>query len=118
VTDAASIKAGLARIGLCDAVVSTVGKIKFAPLAEMTPADYRIGPDDKLMGQVTLALLAREHLSDGGSITLTSSVLSHDPVHTDSSASMVNGAIDCFVRGGDRAATRPADQRGQPRRAA
>jgi NAD(P)-dependent dehydrogenase (short-subunit alcohol dehydrogenase family) len=83
---------------MCDAVVSTVGKIKFAPLAEMSPADYRIGPDDKLIGQVTLALLAREHLSDGGSITLTSSVLSHDPVHADSSASMVNGAIDCFVR--------------------
>lgn len=98
VTDAASIKAALTQIGPCDAIVSTIGKVKFAPLGEMTPADYRIGLDDKLMGQVTLALLGREFLNDGGSITLTSGVLSHDPIRAGSSASMVNGAIDAFVR--------------------
>jgi NAD(P)-dependent dehydrogenase (short-subunit alcohol dehydrogenase family) len=98
VTDTGSIKAGLARIGMCDAIVSTVGKVKFAPLAEMTEADLWVGLRDKLMGQVNLALLGREHLNDGGSITLTSGVLSHDPIRAGSSASMVNGAIDAFVR--------------------
>jgi NAD(P)-dependent dehydrogenase (short-subunit alcohol dehydrogenase family) len=97
-TDAASIRAALAQIGRCDAIVSTAGKVKFAPLADLGEADYWIGLKDKLMGQVNLALLGREHLSDGGSITLTSGVLSHDPIRAGSSASMVNGAIDAFVR--------------------
>ena len=37
-------------------------------------------------------------IADGGSFTLTSGILSHDPVRFGSSASMVNGAIDGFVR--------------------
>jgi len=98
VIDAASIRAALTEIGMCDAIVSTVGKVKFASLADLTEADLWVGLKDKLMGQVNLALLGREHLNDGGSITLTSGVLSHDPIRAGSSASMVNGAIDAFVR--------------------
>jgi NAD(P)-dependent dehydrogenase (short-subunit alcohol dehydrogenase family) len=98
VTDAASIRAGFERIGRADAVVSTVGKAKFAPLEEMAEADYAIGLKDKLMGQVNLVLVGRGFVNDGGSFTLTSGVLSHDPVRFGSSASMVNGAIDAFVR--------------------
>ncbi len=98
VTDADSIRAGLARIGAFDALVSAAGKVKFAPLADMTEADYAIGLKDKLMGQVNLVLVGRELIADGGSFTLTSGVLSHDPVRAGSSASLVNGAIDGFVR--------------------
>jgi NAD(P)-dependent dehydrogenase (short-subunit alcohol dehydrogenase family) len=98
VTDAASIRAGFERIGRADAVVSTVGKVKFGPLEEMAEADYAVGLKDKLMGQVNLVLVGRGFVNDGGSFTLTSGVLSHDPIRFGSSASMVNGAIDAFVR--------------------
>ncbi len=98
ITDPGSIRAGFARIGQFDALVSAAGKVKFAPLADMTAADYRIGLDDKLMGQVDLVLLGRAHLSDGGSFTLTSGILSRDPIRAGSSASMVNGALESFVR--------------------
>lgn len=98
ITDAESIRSGLARIGACDAIVSTVGKVKFAPLAEMTDADFAIGLKDKLMGQVNLVLLGRQHLNDGGSFTLTAGVLTHDPIRAGSSASMVNGALEAFAR--------------------
>ena len=98
VTDTASIRAALAGIGPFDALVSAAGKVKFAPLGEMTDGDYAIGLKDKLMGQVNLVLVGREFIADGGSFTLTSGVLSHDPVRFGSSASMVNGAIDGFVR--------------------
>ena len=87
ITDAESIRSGLARIGACDAIVSTVGKVKFAPLAEMTEADFAVGLEDKLMGQVNLVLLGRQHLNDGGSFTLTAGVLTHDPIRAGSSAS-------------------------------
>ncbi len=97
-TDAGSIRAALAKVGAFDALVSTAGKVKFAPLQDMTEADYAIGLKDKLMGQVNLVLVGREFIADGGSFTLTSGVLTHDPVRFGSSASMVNGAIEAFVR--------------------
>ena len=98
VTDAGSIRAGLAQVAPFDALVSAVGKVKFAPLEAMTEADYAIGLKDKLMGQVNLVLVGREFIADGGSFTLTSGVLTHDPIRFGSSASMVNGAIEAFVR--------------------
>lgn len=98
ITDATSIRAGLKQIGPFDALVSAVGKVKFAPLADMTEADYAIGLKDKLMGQVNLVLVGRELITDGGSFTLISGVLTRDPIRFGSSASMVNGAIEAFVR--------------------
>jgi dTDP-4-dehydrorhamnose reductase len=43
ITDAASIRAGLRQIGKFDALVSAAGKVKFAPLEQMSEADYMIG---------------------------------------------------------------------------
>jgi NAD(P)-dependent dehydrogenase (short-subunit alcohol dehydrogenase family) len=79
-------------------VVSALGKVKFAPLEALDEAGYALGLKDKLMGQVNLVLVGRDFVADGGSFTLTSGVLSHDPIRAGSSASMVNGALDAFVR--------------------
>lgn len=46
-----------------------------------------------------LVLIGRKYINDRGSFTLTSGVLSHDPIRFGSSASMVNAAIDGFVTG-------------------
>ena len=97
ITDAGSIRAAYAKLGTIDAVVSTAGKVKFAPLADMDDAAYQIGLRDKLMGQVNLVLLGRDHVADGGSFTLTTGVLDSDPIRMGSSASMVNGAVNAFV---------------------
>ena len=98
ITDEGSIRAAFERIGAVDAVVSTAGKVKFAPLEEMRAADYDVGWRDKLMGQVQLVLIGRDHVADGGSFTLTAGVLDRDPIRAGSSASMVNGALAAFVR--------------------
>ncbi|MCX5493455.1 short chain dehydrogenase [Kaistia dalseonensis] len=96
--DALSIRAAFEKIGSCDAVVSATGKVKFAPLASMTAEDYAYGIANKLMSQVNLVLIGRGFVSDGGSFTLTTGVLAHDPIRSGTSASMVNGALDSFVR--------------------
>jgi NAD(P)-dependent dehydrogenase (short-subunit alcohol dehydrogenase family) len=96
-TDAGSVRAAFQKVGRVDAVVSTAGHVKFAPLEQMQAADFDIGLRDKLMGQVNLVLMGRESVSDGGSFTLTTGVLDSDPIRGGSSASMVNGAIDAFV---------------------
>ena len=98
IKDSASIAALFKRIGKFDALVSTVGKVHFGELADMTEKEFAVGLKDKLMGQVNLVLLGRDHVNDGGSFTLTSGLLSHDPIRRGVSASLVNGAIDAFVR--------------------
>lgn len=98
ITDSGSIRALLDKVGRFDALVSAAGKVHFGEFAAMTEAEMAIGLKDKLMGQVNLVLIGRDYANDGGSFTLTSGVLSHDPIRYGASASMVNGAIDCFVR--------------------
>ncbi|KEO55869.1 short-chain dehydrogenase [Thalassospira permensis NBRC 106175] len=97
-TDIASIHAMFEKVGKVDAVVSATGKVHFGDFAEMDDDKYRIGINDKLMGQVNLVLVGRDHVADNASFTLTTGILSKDPIRYGSSASMVNGAIESFVR--------------------
>ena len=97
-TDAASIRAALEKIGRLDAIVCTAGKVPFKPLGEMSEALYLDGLRDKLMGQVNLTLIGREHLHDGGSITLIGGILAEQFIRSGTSASMVNGALESFVK--------------------
>lgn len=85
-------------IGTLDAIVAAAGSVHFAPLDAMNDELYSIGLRNKLMGQVNLALLGRTHLADGGSVTLTGGILADEPIRYGSSASMVNAALEGFVR--------------------
>jgi NAD(P)-dependent dehydrogenase (short-subunit alcohol dehydrogenase family) len=102
IADPVSIVAGLEAAGALDAVVCAAGSVEFPPIATIAPAPlaqspYGLGLINKLMGQVNLALAARDRLRDGGSITLIAGVLADAPIVAGSSASMVNGALESFV---------------------
>lgn len=94
-----AVKAMYEKLGMLDAVVACAGHVHFGPLAGMTPAQFRKGLDDKLMGQINLVLIGLQHVKDGGSFTLTSGILDRDPVRAGANAAAVNGAIGGFVRG-------------------
>lgn len=96
--DLESIRKLFARIGNVGAVVSAAGSVHFGPLLEMTPEQLQVGIVSKLMGQVHLALEAAKHLNAGGSVTLVAGTLSKDPIRYGASASLVNGALESFVR--------------------
>ena len=103
IADPESIVAGLRAAAPLDAVVCAAGAVNFAPLDAIAPAPivqsaYGLGLVNKLMGQVNLTLAAREVLRDGGSITLIAGVLADEAIVAGSSASMVNGALESFVR--------------------
>jgi NAD(P)-dependent dehydrogenase (short-subunit alcohol dehydrogenase family) len=98
ISDQQSIEKMYQSIGKFDALIATTGKVHFGALADMQALHYQIGLNDKLMGQVNLVLLGLQTINDGGSFTLTSGIVSHDPIRFGSSAAMVNGAIDGFVR--------------------
>lgn len=99
ITQPDSIRRLFEQTGPFDALVSATGNVHFGALSEMSAEHYAIGLQDKLMGQVNLVLIGREYANDGASFTLTSGILSDDPIRSGSSASMVNAAIDGFVRG-------------------
>lgn len=98
ITDEKNIHNLFKRVGEFDALVSTVGNTHFGIFEEMTNNLYQIGLQDKLMGQVNLVLIGREYIKDKGSFTLTSGILAYDPIRSGTSAAMVSGAIESFVR--------------------
>jgi NAD(P)-dependent dehydrogenase (short-subunit alcohol dehydrogenase family) len=99
VMDEASVEAMFKAAGKLDAVIITTGHGHFGPVAEMTPTQFRKGVDDKLMGQINVALIALHLVVDGGSITLTSGVTNRDFIRKGANAASMNGALDDFVRG-------------------
>ena len=98
ISDSASIRKLFEKTGKFDALVCAAGNVTFAPLGEMTEDSFALGLKDKLMGQVNLLLIGREFANDGASFTFTTGVLSHDPTASGASASLVNAALDGFVR--------------------
>lgn len=96
--DPASVAAMYQKVGSLDAVVCTAGKVPFAPLGELTEAKYLEGLDDKLLGQVRLVQAGMATLQDRGSFTLITGILTEQPILAGACASMVNGAVEGYVR--------------------
>jgi NAD(P)-dependent dehydrogenase (short-subunit alcohol dehydrogenase family) len=96
--DAASVAAMFDAVGEVDAVVCTAGKVPFAPLEHLDEAKYLEGLQDKLLGQVRLVRAGTPRLRDGGSFTLITGILTEQPIVAGACASMVNGAVEAFVR--------------------
>ncbi len=96
--DDASVAGLFAATGRVDAIVSATGNVHFGPLDGMSAAQFDIGLQDKLLGQVRLALIGQHHLEDGGSITLTTGILAEQPIRQGANATAVNAALEGFVR--------------------
>jgi NAD(P)-dependent dehydrogenase (short-subunit alcohol dehydrogenase family) len=94
----ASIGALFHALGSLDAVVCTAGAAVFKSYQELTDADYAFGLANKLMGQVNVVRLGSRSVRDGGSFTLTSGVLSQEPMKGSASISMINAGLEGFVR--------------------
>ena len=97
--DEDSVASMYEKLGRVDAVVATTGHSHFGPVADMTPTQFLDGLKDKVMGQINLVLLGMGNVNDGGSFTLTSGILSHEPIRQGSNAAACDGAIDSFVIG-------------------
>lgn len=93
-----SIRTLYEAVGPVDAVVSAAGLAKFAPLDQLTDEDFLMSLNHKLMGQVNLIRLGCRYLNDNGSFTVTSGVLSREPMKGSAAISLVNAGIDGFVR--------------------
>src|SRR3712207_2869466 len=86
-TDEDSIRFLYHRLGRLDAVVVAAGGAAYKPLAELTDADFARGFRHKLMSQVNIVRIGIPELTDGGSFTLTSGMLAHQPAPGSSAVS-------------------------------
>ncbi|WP_018478634.1 short chain dehydrogenase [Pontibacter roseus] len=98
-TSVDSIKSLFQQVGQVDALVVAAGGGPMAPLEQLTEEQFYEGIRNKMMGQINLALIAQKHINSGGSITLTSGILSEDPIAMGTVLSTVNGAVNGFVVG-------------------
>ena len=98
ITSRDSIAQLFKEIGPFDALVCAAGIARFAPLTELSDEDFQLGLNSKLMGQVNLVRAGLSQINDHGSFTLTSGVLSQQPMPGSSSISMINAGIEGFVR--------------------
>lgn len=98
ITSQQSVQSLFEKIGQVDAIVSATGNLFFCPLATMTDRDFNQGLQDKLLGQIRLALTGQHYLNDGGSITLISGIVAHEPIAQGVNATTVNAGLEGFVR--------------------
>lgn len=81
-----------------DAVVSCAGEAAFGALSELTDDDFDVSLSNKLMGQVNLVRRGLEAVNENGAFTLTTGVLSQEPVEGSAAISLVNAGVEGFVR--------------------
>src|SRR5947209_3284370 len=98
ITDKASLEKAFAEVGKVDAIISAAGSAVFKPLAALADADFEKCLQDKLMGQVNVLRVGRQHVRPGGSITITSGLLAADPMPGSAAISMVNAGLEGFGR--------------------
>jgi NAD(P)-dependent dehydrogenase (short-subunit alcohol dehydrogenase family) len=99
ITSPKSIQKLFDETGTVDAVIATAGSAPVKPLADSANEDFLEGVKSKMMGQINVALTALNYLNEGGSVTLTSGILSEDPIPGGTILSTINGAVNGFVTG-------------------
>ena len=98
ITDPQSIRAMYRTVGRIDALVSAAGDAKFAPLSQLTDANFQFSLNYKLMGQVNLVRFGMDAMNDGGSFTVTSGILARRAMPGSAAISLVNAGLEGFVR--------------------
>jgi len=98
IRDIKSIRAMYAKVGPVDAVLCAAGSGAWKPLADLTDEDFQTSLGYKLMGQVNVIRCGFETVRDGGSIAVTSGILSRSPMPNSGAISLVNAGLEGFVR--------------------
>ena len=63
--------------------ILVIGSAPFKPLEDLTRADFLLGLISKTLGQIGAVQAALKHVSERGSITVTTGVLARDPIMDD-----------------------------------
>ena len=86
------------KIGKVDSMICTAGQVRFNGLTQATDDDWQHGLSNKLMGQINVVRFGTESMNHGGSILLTTGILSQYPMPGSSIVTAVNAGVEGFVK--------------------
>lgn len=95
--DSKSIVTALKDVGELEGIITCLGKMPFKQFVNIPEDEFIQGMTNKFFGQVNVVRAALPNLTHGGSIVLTSGILSDQPIDTSVCAASANGAINAFV---------------------
>jgi NAD(P)-dependent dehydrogenase (short-subunit alcohol dehydrogenase family) len=98
ICDDASVHRLFDSVGPVDAIICTAGEAHVGPLKQMTAEEFNKGLQNKLLGQVRLVLIGQHYLKPDGSITLTTGIISDEPLRDCADVTTVDAALEGFVR--------------------
>lgn len=98
ISSSESIKKMFKKVGDFDALICTAGNAHFGAFNEMNEEHFYTGIDSKMMGQINLVMIGKEYINQGGSFTLTTGILSEEPIPGSAGLAMVNGAVNAFAK--------------------
>jgi NAD(P)-dependent dehydrogenase (short-subunit alcohol dehydrogenase family) len=98
IQDKKSLEEVFRQIGVFDAVASAAGDVRPGALEALTDEDFYFSIRSKMMGQINLVRAALPYVADGGSFSLVSGILSDEPIAGGVIGTMVNGAVEGFVK--------------------
>lgn len=98
-TNVRSLSALFGSLDAFDAVASAAGDVFPAPLEVATDEQWADSIAAKGMGQINLVRAALPYISDGGSFTLVSGILTDERVPAGTIGTTVNHLVEGFVKG-------------------
>jgi NAD(P)-dependent dehydrogenase (short-subunit alcohol dehydrogenase family) len=94
-----SIERMFKEVGKFDGLISVAGSGYMGPFQTTTEENFYQGIRSKMMGQINLVMVGKDYISENGSFTLTSGILSHDPIPNGTVLTVINNAVNGFVIG-------------------
>ncbi|QEH41230.1 short chain dehydrogenase [Chitinophaga sp. XS-30] len=98
ISDIASLETLFKSIGAFDAVANAAGEVAALPFEQITDESISFSIANKMMGQVNLVRTALPYIADKGSFALISGVLTDEPILGGVIGTMINGAVEGFVK--------------------
>ncbi|SEJ15778.1 NADP-dependent 3-hydroxy acid dehydrogenase YdfG [Dyadobacter sp. SG02] len=98
ITDVASMEAVFKAVKHFDAIANAAGDVASHPLEEITDESIGFSIGNKMLGQVNLVRTALPYIADKGAFALISGVLTNEPILGGVIGTMVNGAVEGFVK--------------------
>lgn len=98
ISDIKSLQSLFKSIGSFDAVANAAGDVAALPLEQLTDEHFNFSIANKMMGQINIVRAALPYINDNGSFALISGILSQEPILGGVIGTMVNGAVEGFVK--------------------
>ena len=98
IQDKKSLESLFQSVGTFNAVANAAGDVAAGPLDQLSDENYAFAFGNKLMGQINVVRTALPCIADNEAFVLISGVLTDEPILGGTIGTVVNGAVEGFVK--------------------